>query len=93
MSSGQRGPFFFFYIFKLIFSVTCCCACGVIIKSNHRCELTSCSVYVNTCPLARGDRILLADQLISNLLAQIGDLILVAKSITLKLILQSMNNE
>ena len=43
---------------------------------------TSSSVYVNTRPLTRGDLILLADKLISNLLAWIGDLILVAKSIT-----------
>ena len=38
-----------------------------------------CSVYVNTRPLACGDLILLADQLISNLLTWIGDLILAAK--------------
>ena len=33
-----------------------------------------CSVYVNTRPLARGDLILLADQLISNPLTWIGNL-------------------
>ena len=32
------------------------------------------SVHVNTRPLARGDLILLADQLISNLLIRIGNL-------------------
>ena len=37
------------------------------------------SVYVNTRPLARGDLILLADQLISNLLPWIGDLILAVR--------------
>ena len=40
------------------------------------------SVYVNTRPLARGDLILPVDQLISDLLARIGNLILAAKSIT-----------
>ena len=40
------------------------------------------SVYINTRPLACGDLILPADQLISNLLTQIGDLILAATSIT-----------
>ena len=40
------------------------------------------SVYVNIRQLTRGDLILPADQLISNLLAQIGDLILVTKSVT-----------
>ena len=42
------------------------------------------SEYVNTRPLTRGDLILLADQWILNLLAQIGDLILVAKFCHLK---------
>ena len=52
------------------------------------------SVYVNTRPLARGDLILPVDQLISNLLAWIGDLILAAvchlKNFS---ILQSVINE
>ena len=37
------------------------------------------SEYVNTRPLTRGDLILPMDQWILNLLARIGDLILVAK--------------
>ena len=42
------------------------------------------SEYINTHPLARGDLILMADQWISNLVTQIGDLILVAKFCHLK---------
>ena len=48
----------------------------------HTCQLIS--VYVNTRLLACGDLIVAVDQLISNLLSWIGNLILVAKSITLK---------
>ena len=41
-----------------------------------------CSVYVTTHPLARGNLILPANQLISNLLIRISNKILLAKSIT-----------
>ena len=48
--------------------------------------LSNISEYVNTRPLARGDLILPVDQWISNLLARIGDLILVAKFHHLKIL-------